>query len=436
MVPPAREAPLAVSPPADAKSLILPPAPSPIANLTPPLTPVEEAGCSSAPFAEPKISILGSVQTQVSPLWAAQFDGPSECSLTLEYRRGQDGGLIKYGEGAWSKVYSAISVEHALSLNASPPRTPTRAISSSPRLGPSSGDTTIFAVKVASGRDAHPIICAEADILTYLHRLPGSTAHIVPFHGYIPSLHAIVMTAIPLSFADYIKARSTEAAASFSTRTMFKPVVGTATWLSLASGLVEGLHWLHDVAGVVHGDVKPQNILLRQRIPSINASTANTGNASINDKTVDAYDPLFVDFTSAHCLHANDMVPSSATGLSALSPPFTAPELLSVASLAAPEIVPAPSSDVFSLAVTLLAAATGYVNIYPGADRMQRLAMSRDGHRVLDYIRSGDQGTRVPRKGIVERVISPAVLKEAERRVTAEQWLGTVRGEVAAFAQE
>ncbi|KAK2814495.1 hypothetical protein FQN49_008169, partial [Arthroderma sp. PD_2] len=178
MVPLAREAPLAVKPPAAAKS-VLPSAPSPISNLTPPLTPVEEANCSYAPFAEPKIPILGSVQAQIAPLWAAQLDGPSECPLTLNYRLGEDDKHIKYGQGAWSNVYSAVAVEDALSLNASPPGTPTRGSSvSSPRLSPLSGNTTVYAVKVASRREAHPILCAEAEILTYLHRTSGGAAHI------------------------------------------------------------------------------------------------------------------------------------------------------------------------------------------------------------------------------------------------------------------
>ncbi|KAM5466327.1 hypothetical protein MauCBS54593_006064 [Microsporum audouinii] len=432
MVPLAREAPLAVKPP-DAKS-VLPSAPSPSSNLTPPLTPVEE---------DSKIPTLGSVQSQVSPLWAAQLDGPSECSLTLQYRCGQDGKLIEYGRGAWSSVYSAISIDHALSLNASPPRTPTRGSSaSSPKLGPLSSSSnninnnTVYAVKVASGRESYDAISAEADILTYIHRTPGSTAYIVPFHGYVPSAHAIVMTAIPLSFASYIRTRAREAAAAFSTRTMLKPVLGMVTWLSFASKLVEGMRWLHE-AGVVHGDIKPQNILLRPRIPTIDSNTATmtttSSSAAIDDTGVDSFDLLFIDFTSSlYSRGSNTALNSTAGARLATSIPFTAPELLSVSSMAAAP-TPEPSSDIFSLALTLVAAAIGYVDVYPGLERHRGIAIAQDGHRVIEFVRSGDQGTRIPRKGAVEKVISPAVLKEAERRVSAEQWLAIIRGEVAAF---
>ncbi|EFR02937.1 serine/threonine protein kinase [Nannizzia gypsea CBS 118893] len=450
MVPPAREAPLAVKPPAasaaPAKSL-LSSAPSPGSSLTPPLTPVEEDGGSRI------IPILDGAQSQVPPPWAAQLDGPSECSLPLKYRYGQDGCRIEYGRGAWSSVYSAISFDHAASLGTSPPQTPTRGSSaSSPMLGPrnrsgsggsgsGSTHTTVYAVKVASGRSAYGAISAEADILTFLHRMPGSTAHVVPFHGYIPSEHAIVMTAIPLSLASYIKTRAKEAAAVFNTRTMFKPVLGMATWLSSAAKLVEGLRWMHE-AGVVHGDIKPQNILLRPRVPSISSdftaaagttTTASSSSGAINDTAVNAFDLLFIDFTSSLYSHGGNMaLNSTADSRLATSLPFTAPELLSISSMTAPP-TPAPSSDIFALALTLVAAAIGYGEVYPGLERHRALALARDGHRVIDYVRAGEQGTRIPRKGVVERVISPAVLKDVDSRATANAWLGVIRGEIAAL---
>ncbi|EGE05288.1 serine/threonine protein kinase [Trichophyton equinum CBS 127.97] len=455
MVPLAREAPLAVKPPAAssaaaAKSLLAS-APSPGSNLTPPLTPVEEEDGARI------IPVLDGAHSKVPPLWAAQLDGPSQCSLPLKYRYGQDGSRIEYGRGAWSNVYSAISTDHAASLATSPPQTPTRGSSaSSPMLGPrnshtstsssssSSGSThtTVYAVKVASGRLAYDAVSAEADILTFLHRIPGSTAHVVPFHGYIASEHAIVMTAIPLSFASYIKTRAKDAAAVFNTRTMFKPVLGMATWLSFADKLVEGLRWMHE-AGVVHGDIKPQNILLRRRVPSISSSnnsggptTATTLNSlgTIDDTAANSFDLLFIDFTSSLYSHGSSVaLNSTASSRLATSLPFTAPELLSISAMTVPP-TPAPSSDIFALALTLVAAAIGYGEVYPGLERHRALALARDGHHVIDYVRAGEQGTRIPHKGVVERVISPAVLKDADSRVTAEHWLGIVRGEIAALA--
>ncbi|EGD89843.1 serine/threonine protein kinase [Trichophyton rubrum MR1459] len=451
MVPLAREAPLAVKPPAAsaAAKTLLASTPSPGSNLTPPLTPVDEEDGAQI------IPVLDGAHSKVPPLWAAQLDGPSECSLPLKYRYGQDGSRIEYGRGAWSNVYSAISIDHAAFLATSPPQTPTRGSSaSSPLLGPrnsrtssysgggGSTHTTVYAVKVASGRLAHDAVSAEADILTLLHRIPGSAAHIVPFHGYIASEHAIVMTAIPLSFASYIKTRAKDAAAVFNTRTMFKPVLGMATWLSFADKLVEGLQWMHE-AGVVHGDIKPQNILLRPRVPSISSissssrgptTTALNSSGTIDDTAANSFDLLFIDFTSSLYSHDSSVaLNSTASSRLATSLPFTAPELLSISSITVPP-TPAPSSDIFALALTLVAAAIGYGEVYPGLERHRALALARDGHRVIDYVRAGEQGTRVPRKGVVERVISPAVLKDADSRVTTEHWLGIIRGEIAALA--
>ena len=88
------------------------------------------------------------------------------------------------------------------------------------------------------------------------------------------------------------------------------------------------------------------------------------------------------------------------------------------------------SSDIFSLAVTLLTAVTGDLLVYPGTSGMQRLAMSRDGHRVLEYVRSGIHGSRLPKKGTVERVLSPAVLKKPESRIKPDDWLHLIDQEM------
>jgi hypothetical protein len=104
-----------------------------------------------------------------------------------------------------------------------------------------------------------------------------------------------------------------------------------------------------------------------------------------------------------------------------LSPPFVAPELLSVSALRSPDLVATLPYDAFSLAMTLLAAATGdlLLLLYPGTINMQRLAMSRDGH--LDYVRFERNGSRVPRKGIIENILTQAISKEPNKHIIPKE---------------
>jgi len=222
------------------------------------------------------------------------------------------------------------------------------------------------------------------------------------------------MAAIPLTLSEYITRQAAAACTTFSIKTMFDPVLGMPRWLALARGLVEGLCWLHNSAQIIHGDIKPHNILLKPRL--------SFGHSAMDD--VYPYDYLYVDFTSSHDLSSAHLPPQTSGSLfSALTPPYAAPELLTVSSLKSAHVAPSKASDVFSAAVTLLAAVIGDPLVYAGSSSMQRLAMSRDGHRVLEYVRSGIHGSRLPKKGTVEKVLSLAVLKEPESRIKSDDWL-------------
>ncbi len=323
------------------------------------------------------------------------------------------------GYGVWSTVYRASEIPEPPTLPPSPPTSPLNGAKSDPNT-----NQKVLAIKKASRRDAHPILEAEAHILTYLHsHPPASTHHIVPFHGWEPTTHSIILTALPLSLETH--AQILKKTTPLTTKNMFDPILGFPAWNHLATSLLAGLSFLHSHR-CVHGDIKPANILLR---PS--ASHDAEGNQTMT--------PLFCDFSSSHILPSPNSQtntkseeskpdsPSTSTPLiSAVTPEYTAPELLS-ALARSNQPTATYASDVFSLAVTLLFAALGESPYACCKMEMQRLAAARDG-TPLEFARRGDSAGRV--RG-VERWLKGALVREVEGRWSEEEWedvLGNVGG--------
>ncbi|RAL12251.1 protein kinase domain-containing protein [Aspergillus homomorphus CBS 101889] len=374
-------------------------------GLTPPVTPtIDDDNLSgsevtvhsnpSSPFLSPVDAKPEKLDTDVSESKLFTDD--------LEYHYDPKGRPVEFGRGVWSVVYKATSSPAAKSGLLTPPSSP-------------AAKGRVVAVKSPVRRDAHSVLDAEARALTRISRVAGAEHHVVPFHGYISESHSIVMSAVPLALSTYIQDTAAIAQKNRSTQTMFDPVQGRAQWHVLAEKLIAGLAWLHRGPQMVHGDIKPHNILLRLRSP---------GQELDLESDSFPYEPLFADFSSAHPI-ASPSSPAQCMGtaLTALTPPFAAPELLCVSSLTSPDVAPTPESDVFSLAVSLLAAATGDLLLYPGASNLQRLAMAREGHRVIDFARSGPNGSRVPRAGVVEQIIKPAIAKDPSQRIHPDDWL-------------
>lgn len=389
-------------------------------DLTPPITPV--VGPNASPAQTP-LKQAGSTQNSrylnIPVLQApgpgaystGSTKGPGDASTVLEFpheidlKRDEKGSLIEYGGGAWSIVYEASIAQ---------PSSPSPLVSTPP-LSPVSPNR-LLAVKSPSRRDAHAVLKEEARIMTRFLHVPGKERHVVPFHGFISSSHSIVMTAVPLTLSTYLTKQAAAARETVSTRTMFQPVIGMSQWLALARSLTEGLSWLHNQAHVVHGDIKPHNILLNPLNTSLEQAEITVNFSST--------DILYADFSSSHEIRREGTLSSApVTAISALTPPYAPPEFLSSSSLKSSSVVPSTSSDVFSLAVTLIAAATGDLLLYPGTSSMQRLSLSQDGHRVLEHVRSGSNGPRVPRNGVVDRVLKPAVVKVPDERITPDEWL-------------
>ncbi|OQV06404.1 Protein kinase domain-containing protein [Cladophialophora immunda] len=391
-------------PPTYANSSILTPPTSPrqsrsssnISELTSPISAVPPH-CPTGQPLKLKDARLDPIKTDaVSPSILTETSD-TECPFDVEILKDERGRDAVFGTGAWSTVYKATT--H--------PKPRTVLGSWTPPLSPAFAAPVLVAVKRPARRDAIPILKSEASVLTYLQTIPNSDNYVVPFYGTVDET-SLVLEAIPFSLEDHIRHCAAAAAKTLSTWTMTEPVLGSdAKWFHLARQLISALVWLHNDAQVVHGDIKPGNILLTR----------------VQGSGIDiSFQPIFADFSSAQRLDTDD---TTVNTLSAVTREYTAPELLNSKVLRDPTSTATPASDVFSMAITLLVAATGQMLVYPGSV-FQRQAMATQGWMVLNYARNADQGSRVPRFGVVERVLERAVLKADMGRVSAREWLGIV----------
>lgn len=410
-IPADRPCALAVKPPSDAKAAAHPPSLRVTTNPTPPLTPVlTDNGSPTSSLGLPSPSsghdpVLLGPSAGLNELQKPMMSGPLEFEWDYQIQRDPEGYPVELGRGAWSIVYRAVcnEVEPVSPADSEP------AESRAP-FG------RLLAVKKPLRGDAHRILKAEASLLTRLSKIVGHENHLVPFMGYHSQSCSTVMEEVSLTLSNYINTQAGIARANFSTRTMFDPVLGMSKWLELSTRLIKGLAWLHDQAQVLHGDIKPQNILLRRRDP--------------DDQDAFPFDPLYMDFTSSDDLSSSATYPRDhGLALSALTPPYAAPELLRLSLRNANFVSASKASDIFSLAITLLTAVTGNLLLYPSADSQRSLLMAKEGHSVLQFVRSDANGTRVPNKGVVERILAPAVAKDPESRVHPAAWLDLVRNE-------
>lgn len=329
-----------------------------------------------------------------------------ECGFDVEILKDQRGRDQVFGTGAWSTVYKAIGrAKYGVVDQASNPSLRRQSI------------PVLVAVKTPSRKAAVPIIKSEALIMSELTKTYDCNEYIVPFYGIVPATCSLVLGAVPLNLEDHIKSCAFKETRSRSIWDAPIPVVGsTSIWLDLAMRTVSALAWLHEEAGVVHGDIKPGNILLR---------------LGWHGEGKFGYDPLLADFSSGQMLNAVTTTPNT---LSAITREYAAPELLTSAVLKNPKSVATTASDVFSLGVTLLVAATGEFLVYSGGV-WQRQAMATQGWNVLSNVRNGEQGDRIPVDGIVQRVLEKAVLRAGMGRTDARAWKTLVerkiRGEPA-----
>ena len=360
---------------------------------------------SPGPLLELKHAKSDAIATE-PPNQSIAHNVDAECPFGIEILKDERAEDAIFGVGAWSTVFKATT--HVK------PRTVLGSLT--PPLSPTIIAPVLVAVKKPARRDALTILKNEAKILSHLRAVADHEKYVVPFYGVLDEA-TIVMAAIPFSLEKHVRKCTVVASQNFSTWTMTEPVLGsTAKWVVLARQLISALSWLHGRAQVIHGDIKPGNILL-SRVQG-----------SATDIT---FQPVLADFSSSQRLDIEETTPNT---LSAVTREYTAPELLTSKVLRDPISTATTASDVFSMAITLLVSATGQMLVYHGS-MFQRQAMATQGWMVLSNARNGEGGTRVPRFGVVEKVLERAVSKADMGRMSAQQWLGMIenlaRGEPA-----
>jgi serine/threonine protein kinase len=355
---------------------------------------------------------------EATPIPARNEDGVLICPFDVDLVEDARGRNQLFGHGAWSNVYKATPLRRAATSQGllTPPSSPTSPL------------PLLVAVKKPARPDAKPILRNEATILSYLNDVSRSREYVIPFFGL--SDECLVLGACPVSLEDHVRRCAGRASRQLTTTNMHDPVLGsTKSWLRLAHKLVSALTWLHEYAGVVHGDIKPGNFVLESFRSSHQYSFSGNNYSSYADEVAEEdLNPLFIDFSSSHKVsHDQENIPSGT--LSAVTREYTAPELLKSSVLRDPSSTATKSSDVFSLAITLLVAATGNTRVYDG-DVFRRQAMATQGWQCISFIRSGNDGARIPRFGVVERMVERAVLKDGMGRVSAKDWLDIIEMEL------
>ena len=345
----------------------------------------------------------------------------------FELRGDTSRGYTEYGRGTWSIVYQALYRESpggqgGVSADPNLPSPPESPHGPLPTRG---GDARIVAVKVPIPQaieNPRPVLEKEARILSFIQPLQGPRAahacqFLAPFLGFEASTSSLVFDALPLTLAAFSQQRARSIRDDFSTKSMLEPMVGPRQWLRFADRLIAGLEYLHNNS-VIHGDIKPTNILLRM---AGYASDSDVGAVAEEFDTFTGstlFDPVYCDFSSAR-VEQVDAIPDE---VSAVTTPYTAPELLEAFYHRNSERAIATfATDVFGLAATLIVPATGEELYHSVSNHIQKLTLARHG-QPLEHARNSEQASRVIQGKFVDTVLVGALAKEADKRWSVREW--------------
>ncbi|KAJ6257865.1 Serine/threonine-protein kinase [Drechslerella dactyloides] len=383
---------------------------------TPPTTPASAAGKKEIDTAAPPPAFhLENLST----------DADETALLTLSEAYELDDAVhpTKLGSGAWSNVYKGVL----------------------------STSRTVVAVKRPLNAFAKPAVRREAEILSYVQRrvsLSGKVLSIIPFHGLDVATGSIVLTALSGENLDaFARAAATTQSRTTTLTARRQPVVGVPQFLYICERLVGAFTFLKSV-GVIHGDVKPQNILTRPAFPHHTSGGSNGGSTWLTDEEkVGLIEPVVSDFSSSyHVDPATGAISDDEDAITGVTTIYCAPELLaaflltppttptkpatSLSSLprsarTPPRPLPSFASDSYGLAMTLLHTALGSHPYAAARVEMQRNMWVRQGD-PLSFARADERGVKVRVGGVVERLLRGCFGKTAEGRVGVDGIKGRV----------
>lgn len=345
----------------------------------------------------------------------------------------------KYGTGAWSNVYEGI-------LH----KTNTKGI--------------VVAVKQPLTPFSIPTLKREAAVLTYIYKYTSTLESnhppsLIEFHGYEEATSTILLSACPGENLNQFTTRHAAILAQTSSNSTLRiPVVGVRQWIFFAERLIGAFAFLKS-CGIVHGDVKPHNILLKEW--DIKAKDANDSDWWLSSKDDEnqtvLYEPIVSDFSSSYIVKDDGSIADDEEGISAVTTTYCAPELLaafltppvtptkklpvssssplplnltsSKSDTLTPTTTPRPlptfSSDLYSLALTLLHIAIGSHPYDQARMDIQKTMWARQGD-PLSFARSDERIFRCQKGGIVARLIKGCFGTSSYGRTTIEQMLERV----------
>ena len=370
--------------------------------------------------------------TNQSPSWSETT--PLAITQNYELIASSRDKFVEYGRGAWSIVYAAQTSSnnpvnddsdsaHSISTSQmglpTPQTTPRHSLvgARSPQL---------FAVKAPSHRAAHKVIRKEAKILTWLHnQCLRYSDYVVDFYGYDAEKNHILLSAVTLDLEQFAISAKKDMRLSIKAMNAFDPVMGLRAWEELAIHLVDGLSFLQE-ARCVHGDIKPQNILLK---PS------RRNNIEWAELEHLQYIPVYIDFSSSR-ICPEDLTTESASKddeISAVTPVFTDPDLLAAHRSKEP-LIATYANDVYALGMTLLFAAIGECPYSCASTSIQKQIMAKEG-RPLDFARSGEMATKVSKGGLIDRCLARS-FEKGNSRWDLITWRGALKTLFVARGQQ